>query len=98
MSQDAENNTNNDTPCQAHNEAADVQMSLDDRGATDIRVGVENGQVVLQLPKAVSAIGFSPRLALEVGVSLMKHARRAGLKEALVWRVGDHRPHCVDDL
>lgn len=61
-------------------------------------VWIEDGRVVLAVQRPATRVSFTPDQALEVAVSIMKHARRAGLKEPMVWRVGEPRPRSALNL
>ena len=59
---------------------------------TDFHIGVQNGLVTIRFNDPVNSILLPPEQALEIAVAIMKYARRAGLKEPVVWRVGENKP------
>lgn len=97
MSRNVDDHLNNDAQRLPPREHHGGHLSLDRGGADVVGVGIVDGQVMLRFPRAVTSVGFAPRLALEVAVSMMKHARRAGVNEPLVWRVGEPRPYRADE-
>jgi hypothetical protein len=74
------------------------RLNLPDQGQVTLAIGIERDDkgdsvVVLRFPKPVAWFGVGPAQAMEIAVCLMKHARRCGHREPLVFRVGgDGRP------
>lgn len=81
------NNNNNDPTAGALVEAT---RSAHFQPATTVLVGVENGHVEMRFAAPIESIAFPPAQAIEIAASLIKHARRTGCKEPLVYRIGGH--------
>lgn len=69
-------------------EYPDGRLNEHDSGAVAFAVGVEEGRVVLRLPKPVAWIAFTGDEALEIAQALIRHARHAGVTSPLVIRLG----------
>lgn len=54
-------------------------------GVEPVYVGLDRGRVMLHFGTPPVWVGMTPAHALEVAVSLMKHARRAGNTTPIVW-------------
>ena len=63
------------------------KLTKDDAGAIAVAIGHENGAVILQFPKPVAWIGFTPDQAMEIAQTLMEHARAVGLTKPFTLKV-----------
>lgn len=68
-------------------EYPDGRMGPDDVGATAMEIGNEAGRVVIRFARPVTWLGLTGAHAMELAVMLMKHARRVGATQPVVWRV-----------
>jgi hypothetical protein len=86
-----------DTLKRTEGEFPEGRMNEQDAGAVSVAIGIErdakgDAVVVMRFPKPVAWFGVGPAQAMEIAVAMMKHARRCGHREPLVFRVGDDRP------
>lgn len=58
-----------------------------DEGAIAVGIGHQHGKVVVQFPKAVNWIGFTPEQAIEIAETLVEHARACGCARPLTLKV-----------
>lgn len=68
-------------------EYPDGRMGPNDLGATPMEIGVEEGRVVMKFARPITWLGLTGAHAMELAVMLMKHARRVGATESVVWRL-----------
>lgn len=59
-----------------------------DEGALAVGIGHQRGKVVVQFPKPVNWIGFTPEQAIEIAETLVEHARACGCSRPLTFKVG----------
>ena len=59
-----------------------------DEGAVAVGIGHQDGKVVMQFPKNLNWIGFTPDQAVDIANTLLKHARACGSKKPLTIKVG----------
>jgi hypothetical protein len=62
-------------------EFPDGKLNESDEGALAFQVGSESGRVSIVFPKKVSWIAFSPDDAIQLALTLIKHARAIGIKK-----------------
>jgi hypothetical protein len=65
------------------------RLNADDAGAVAVSISNEGGVVRMEFPKPVAWIGFTGEQAMEIAQTLIKHARKAGVKSPLVLRIGE---------
>ena len=65
------------------------RLNADDAGALPLVITTENGVVKMEFPKPVAWIGFTGDQAMEIAQTLIKHARKVGVKNPLVLRIGE---------
>lgn len=63
---------------QVFGEYPNGRLNADDKGAIPMRIGSENGRVVLEFARPVAWIGLSGAGAFELAKKLIRHAREAG--------------------
>lgn len=54
-----------------------------------VEIGIHHDKVVLKFAQPVGEFGLSGAHAMELAVALMKHARRVGVTQPVVWRIGE---------
>lgn len=59
-----------------------------DEGAVSVGIGHQGGKVVMQFPKNLNWIGFTPDQAIAIASTLIHHARECGSKAPLTIQVG----------
>jgi hypothetical protein len=59
-----------------------------DEGALAVGIGHQKGKVVVQFPKAVHWIGFTPEQAIDIAETLVQHARACGCNRPLTLKIG----------
>lgn len=64
------------------------KLNAADEGALAVGIGHQHGKVVLQFPKSVAWIGFTPEQAVEIAETLVQHARACGCNRPLTLKVG----------
>ena len=65
------------------------RLNADDAGALPVSISNEDGVVKMEFPKPVAWIGFTGDQAMEIAQTLIKHARKVGVKSPLVLRIGE---------
>lgn len=71
-----------------HGEFPAGRLNANDDGALAVGIGHQSGKVVMQFPKAVNWIGFTPEQAIEIAETLVQHARDCGCNRPLTLKVG----------
>lgn len=69
-------------------EYPDGKLNANDAGAVAMAIGVERGKVVLQFPKPVAWVGFTPDEAISLAELLVKRAREAGSTKPMTVTIG----------
>ncbi|MHB1328003.1 MAG: hypothetical protein ACYC2K_07360 [Gemmatimonadales bacterium] len=64
------------------------RLNPQDDGAVAVGIGHQSGKVVMQFPKNLNWIGFTPDQAIDIAQSLVEHARQCGSKKPLTLKVG----------
>lgn len=64
------------------------KLNAHDEGALAVGIGHQQGKVVVQFPKAVSWIGFTPEQAIDIAETLVQHARACGCNRPLTLKIG----------
>ncbi len=64
------------------------RLNPTDEGAVAVGVGHQNGKVVMQFPKSLNWIGFTPEQAIEIAETLVEHARACGCAKPLTFKIG----------
>jgi hypothetical protein len=63
------------------------RLNADDAGALPMAISQRDGAVVIDFPKPVAWIGFTPDDAMQIAQLLMKHAREIGITKPAVIRL-----------
>jgi hypothetical protein len=53
-----------------------------------VGIGHQQGKVVIQFPKAVSWLGFTPEQAIQIAETLVEHASACGYTKPLTLKIG----------
>jgi hypothetical protein len=69
-------------------EFPDGRLNPHDEGAIPVMLGHENGRVVMQFPRNLNFIGFTPDQAIGIAEILIQHARTCGSAKPLTVKVG----------
>jgi hypothetical protein len=64
------------------------KLNNTDEGAIAVGIGHQQGKVVIQFPKAVSWLGFTPEQAIQIAETLVEHARACGYTKPLTLKIG----------
>lgn len=59
-----------------------------DEGAVAVGIGHQSGKVVMQFPKNLNWIGFTPEQAIGIAETLIHHARECGCTRPLTVKIG----------
>lgn len=63
------------------------KLNADDEGALAVAISANQGKVVINFPKPVQWIGFTPEQAVQIAQSLIQRAREAGFKSPFTIRL-----------
>jgi hypothetical protein len=64
------------------------RLNPEDEGAVAVGIGHQEGKVVMQFPKNLNWIGFTPEQAIGIAETLIYHARQCGCQRPLTVKVG----------
>ena len=69
-------------------EYPDGRLNANDEGAVSVVIAHQGGKVVMQFPKSLNWIGFTPEQAIEIAETLVQHARACGCQRPLTLKIG----------